>query len=83
MSDLKFNKGTWGGTCNRTACKSEEHARWYNRSTRKYYCEDCARLINRMNPEGTIGHGIVNPMNKFDSFEPGEPLCVFVETIGA
>lgn len=81
MDSPTFDKGTWGSTCNRTCC-SEEHARWYNRSTRKYYCEDCARLINRHNPEGTIGRGIHNPINKFDSFEPGEPLCVFVETMG-
>lgn len=83
MSSLTFDKGTWGGTCNRTRCPGEHLAFWYNRSTRAYYCEDCARMINSMNPEGTIGRGIVNPRNKFDSFEPGEPLCVFVETIGA
>lgn len=37
--------GTYGGLCNRTACR-EPGARWYNTSTRRYYCVMCASRIN-------------------------------------
>ena len=37
--------GTYGGLCNRSACR-EEGARWWNTSTRKYYCLLCASRIN-------------------------------------
>ena len=39
-------KGKRGGKCNRTACNNED-AWLYNESTRMYYCEKCAILINR------------------------------------
>ena len=42
------NKGDYKGECNRTAC-SNESAVYYNHSTRKYYCEKCALLINDYN----------------------------------
>lgn len=35
--------------CNRTVCK-KPNALWWNTSTRRYYCEDCARRINLHNP---------------------------------
>ncbi len=41
-------KGDFGGECNRTVCK-HLNANWYNSSTRKYYCIECALLINREN----------------------------------
>jgi hypothetical protein len=37
--------GTFGGLCNRTACR-EPGARWWNSSTRKFYCVMCASRIN-------------------------------------
>ena len=37
-------KGEKGGECNRTICRSE-NALWWNKSTRRYYCEACARRI--------------------------------------
>jgi len=39
-------KGAEGGLCNRSACQAPG-ATWYNASTMKYYCEDCAREINK------------------------------------
>lgn len=42
------NKGDYNGECNRTAC-SKGSAVYYNHSTRKYYCEKCALLINEYN----------------------------------
>lgn len=38
--------GTHGGLCNRTACRAPG-ARWWNSSTRKYYCVECACRINQ------------------------------------
>ena len=37
--------------CNRMACQVElgDH-RWWNRSTRAYYCRACALRINEVNP---------------------------------
>ncbi|WP_278366920.1 hypothetical protein [Marinobacter salarius] len=45
MSDLHPDKGKRGGRCNVTAC--QQPGAWYfNKSTRAYYCENCAREIN-------------------------------------
>jgi hypothetical protein len=41
-------KGEHGGECNRSACRND-HANFYNYSTRKYYCASCASLINYYN----------------------------------
>lgn len=46
-------KGVKGGNCNRQACQ-RPNAHWYNSGTNKYYCEDCALLINwHPAPDGT------------------------------
>lgn len=42
-------RGYYAGPCNRAACQAP-NARWFNRSTRAFYCESCAKLINRENP---------------------------------
>ena len=39
-------KGVEGGNCNRTACQ-QPGAVWYNSSTRKYYCRNCAITIQQ------------------------------------
>lgn len=44
----KPDKGELDGSCNRTACQ-KPGAKWFNHSTRKYYCGDCADLINKAN----------------------------------
>lgn len=41
-------KGLKGGNCNRTACQ-KPGATFFNHSTEKYYCLDCAMMINRAN----------------------------------
>jgi len=38
-------KGIKGGNCNRTACQ-KPGARYFNKSTRAYYCRECAEAIN-------------------------------------
>lgn len=40
-----FDKGLFGGSCNRSACQ-RPGAEWYNHGTRKYYCEPCAYWLN-------------------------------------
>ncbi len=44
------DKGTEGGRCNRSVCL-RPGAEWFNHSTKRWYCGDCARLINEVNPE--------------------------------
>lgn len=39
-------KGLKGGNCNRTACQ-KPGAHYFNKGTDKYYCQECALLINR------------------------------------
>jgi hypothetical protein len=41
-------KGDYKEQCNRTAC-SNNNAQHYNFSTTKYYCRECAEIINQMN----------------------------------
>lgn len=60
MVDLK---GKFQGNCNRTACQAPG-ATWYNHSTRLYYCEICAGMINKMNHVDSMrlfGHKLCTP----------------------
>lgn len=41
----KPDKGLKGGSCNVTACQ-RPGAHYFNKSTRKYYCAECAEEIN-------------------------------------
>ena len=41
----EIKKGIKGGNCNVTACQ-KPNAVYFNKSTKKYYCEHCAELIN-------------------------------------
>lgn len=47
-TQLNPDKGLKGGSCNRTACQ-RPGANYYNYSTQKYYCRDCAEDLNRAN----------------------------------
>jgi len=41
-------KGEKGKNCNRTCCQKPP-ANWFNHSTKKYYCIECAELLNECN----------------------------------
>lgn len=59
-------KGDFDQKCNRTSCNSE-NARYYNFSTRKYYCAECARIINFYNDFDAIklyGHSLCIKQDK-------------------
>lgn len=62
----KPDKGLMNGSCNRFAYQGPG-ATWYNHSTEKYYCEHCARSINRANPPNadtfmtSLGHDLCTP----------------------
>lgn len=43
-------KGIIGGDCNRTSCQAPG-AFWFNHSTRAYYCEACAGILNHANSD--------------------------------
>jgi hypothetical protein len=58
-------KGEYKGVCNFTACKSGLPATWYHFSTMHYYCEDCARMLNRENKADAMalyGHDLLVPV---------------------
>jgi len=62
----QFNdeKGAKFGLCNRSDCL-KPGAAWYNHSTRKHYCADCADMINRANARDSfvidLGHPLCTP----------------------
>ena len=56
--------GAHGGLCNRTACRAPG-ATWYNKSTRKHYCDECAHILNTVNDADARRLGVY-------------PLCVQV-----
>lgn len=49
------SKGDKYGECYRGVCRSQG-AQWFNDSTRKYYCQDCARLIMRWPENANLLH---------------------------
>ena len=58
-------KGYYKGVCNFTTCKSGQPATWFNFSTLRYYCEDCARMLNKENQayaERLYGHALLIPV---------------------
>ena len=65
---LASDKGEKGGSCNRTACQkpAEEDPdgiRWFNHSTRKYYCRACAwdlkeDRFNKADAQRIWGHNL-------------------------
>ena len=46
-------KGDYNCECNRTACSNDD-AIYYNKSTEKYYCEECAYVLNEHNRKDAI-----------------------------
>ena len=59
------DKGRLNGSCNRSCCL-QPGANWFNHSTMKHYCRECATLINRANPEFVQ--------------ESGHPICTIVQS---
>lgn len=57
---LRADKGVRGGACNITACQRPDSAYWFNHSTRKWYCGDCAHELNRVNRDAwdIYGHDL-------------------------
>jgi hypothetical protein len=56
-------KGDFNQDCNRTSCANSP-ATFYNHSTRKYYCTNCAADINEANYRDAIrlyGHELCTP----------------------
>lgn len=57
-------KGNYQEECNITACQKPNSAVFYNHSTQKYYCSECALRLNS------------DPFNKRDAMEMfGHDLC--------
>jgi hypothetical protein len=45
-----------GGRCFRASCRAPG-ATWFNKSSRAYYCQSCARKINDANPDARSLYG--------------------------
>ena len=45
----RIDRGVFRGGCGRVKCQASDPT-WYSRITQKYYCEDCAAVINKQNP---------------------------------
>ena len=77
MNDKKGKKGKKGGLCNRAACLAPG-AEYFNYSTRKFYCEKCAGLINKANPEFLEEEGhelcVIRKPKKAEALEVGDKV---------
>lgn len=69
---VKHDKGLKGGSCNRTACQAP-NAMWFNHSTRAYYCQWCARLINDACRNDDFVKGLGHPLLTLDLPEGSHP----------
>lgn len=47
-------KGKKNGACNRSACLSEHNVIFFNKGTRLYYCDICAKRINEFHEEDPL-----------------------------
>lgn len=64
--------GNRGGICYRTACQKPDSAVFFNHSTQKWYCEECAHWLN------------TDTFNQKDAMDLyGGPLCVSEEEYDA
>lgn len=61
----QIRKGEYRGACNRSACLAPG-ATWYNRGSMRFYCAECAAMLNHA--------------NRNDPFCQDEPLCHEVPT---
>ena len=71
-------KGEFSEECNITSCQKPKSAYYFNHSTRKYYCEECAKRLNndpynKKDSERLFGHDLCTPPTKlyskhFDSY---------------
>ena len=53
-------KGKFKGNCNMTRCQ-KPGATWFNHSTRKFYCPECAAELNLVNKKDAMeifGHNL-------------------------
>jgi len=60
-----MKKGQYLGTCNLSRCKTGLPADWYNYGSMKYYCIQCANMLNN------------DSFNKADALRLfGHELCI-------
>jgi hypothetical protein len=71
---IKPDKGLKGGSCNRTACQAPG-AMWFNHSTRAYYCQWCARLINESCRNDDYVKGLGHDLLTLDLPEGSHPTA--------
>lgn len=75
---ISTTRGELGGLCNRQSCANLD-AQWFHLSTRRYYCRDCARQINRVNRSEALslyGRDLCSLGNPLRYFNAGSRLGV-------
>lgn len=65
-------KGEFGGECNRTCC-NRRPATWWNFSTQRFYCDDCAYILNedpfnKRDAQELYGHSLLKEASRADEF---------------
>ena len=69
-AETNTKKGVKGGDCNVTQCQEPDSAFYFNKSTRKYYCQHCAIEINKVNKRDCMElHGVPD-LCELDADEP-------------
>lgn len=53
-------KGFFRGLCNRRDCLSDRDVEFYNWGSYAFYCQDCARMLNRENRPWTDSKDLCN-----------------------
>ncbi len=67
IPDTSPGKGQFGGFCNRMDCLSPIDVCYFNYSTRKFYCEECATMLNEENKHDShelFGHDLCIKMDQ-------------------
>ncbi len=67
-------KGVKGGDCNVTQCQEPNSANYFNKSTKKYYCQKCAIDINKVNRRDCMELYGVPDLCELEVDEPALPM---------
>jgi len=82
---MSNRKGKFKVVCNITRCETGKSATWYNHSTLKFYCSECAERLNsdefnKMDSQRIFGHElcteqILNPNKEINKVEDYQNYC--------
>lgn len=84
---LAADKGEYGGSCNITACQRPNSALWYNHSTRRFYCQECATTLNNdpfnhHDSHKLFGHDLCTLGHPDSAHHAGDPMKFVLKNVG-